>query len=287
MKRAGILIVAVTMLGVSSCTSFQKSEFKTGIDTMSYYYGMSRTDGIMNYLTMQAGVDTAYIDAFLEGLKDGAKKHSSKDVAYLEGMRLGQMINNQWVETINKDIFMGDSTKTINRRAVLSGFYHGVKNQDDMDIMHAQTYSHAKMDEIREVHKLIKYADNIATSERFLEENKSKEGVKTMSSGLQYKIITEGKGDTPGERSRVKVYYRGTLVDGTEFDSTNKNNGPSTFRVSQVIKGWTEALQMMPVGSKWELYIPQDLAYGSRDQSNIPPYSTLIFEIELVEIDLE
>jgi len=287
MKRAGILIFVVTMLGMGSCTSFQKSEFKTDIDTMSYYYGMSRTDGIMSYLTMQASVDTAYLEAFLEGLKDGAKKHSAKDVAYLEGMRLGQMINNQWVPTINRDIFMGDSTKTINSRAVLSGFYHGVKYQDDRDIMHSQTYSHAKMDEIREANKLIRYADMISASEKFLSENKSKEGVKTTSSGLQYKIITEGKGNIPGERSRVKVYYRGTLVDGTEFDSTNKSNGPSTFRVGQVIKGWTEALQLMPVGSKWELYVPQDLAYGSREQSNIPPYSTLIFEIELVEIDAE
>ena len=287
MKRAGILIVIVTMLGMGSCTSFQKTEFKTDIDTMSYYYGMSRTDGIMGYLTVQAGVDTAYLEAFLEGLKEGAKKHSPKDVAYLEGMRLGQMINNQWVTALNRDIFFGDSTKTVNSRAVLSGFYHGVKYQNDRDIMHSQTYSQTKMEEIREANKLIRYADIIAASEKFLTDNKNKEGVKTTSSGLQYKIITEGKGNIPEERSRVKVYYRGTLVDGTEFDSTNKSNGPSTFRVSQVITGWTEALQLMPVGSKWELYIPQDLAYGSRDQSNIPPYSTLIFEIELVEIDKE
>ena len=285
MKRVSILIVIVTMLGMGSCTSFQKSEYKTDIDTLSYYYGMSRADGIMSYLTVQAGVDTAYLEAFLEGLIEGVKKHSPKDVAYLEGMRIGQMINNQWVASVNRDIFYGDSAKTINSRAILTGFYQGVKFQNERDIMHAQSYSHAKIEEIREANKLIRYADVITASEKFLAENKNKEGVITTSSGLQYKIISEGKGQIPGEKSRVKIYYRGTLVDGTEFDSTN--NKPSTFRIGQVIQGWTEALQLMPVGSKWELYIPQELAYGSREQSNIPPYSTLIFEIELVEIDTE
>ena len=287
MKRVSILIVVVTMLGMGSCTSFQKVEYKTDIDTLSYYYGMSRSDGIMSYLTVQAGIDTAYIDAFINGLKEGAKNHSPKDVAYLEGMRIGQLINNQWVESVNRDIFCGDSTKTINSRAVLTGFYQGVKYQNERDIMHSQTYSHTKMEEIREAHKLIKYADVISASKKFLAENKNKEGVITTSSGLQYKIISEGKGKIPGESARVKIYYRGTLIDGTEFESSNKNNAPSTFRIGQIISGWTEALQLMPVGSKWELYIPEDLAYGSREQSKIPPYSTLIYEIELMDIDTE
>ena len=287
MKRVSILIVIVTMFGIGSCTSFQKVEYKTDIDTLSYYYGMSRSDGIMSYLTVQAGVDTAYIDDFIKGLREGAKKYSPKDVAYLEGMRIGQLINNQWVESVNRDIFYGDSTKTINSRAVLTGFYQGVKYQNERDIMHSQSYSHAKMEEIREAHKLIRYADVISASKKFLAENKNKEGVITTSSGLQYKIISEGKGKIPGESARVKIYYRGTLIDGTEFDSSNKNNAPSTFRIGQIISGWTEALQLMPVGSKWELYIPEDLAYGSREQSKIPPYSTLIFEIELMDIDTE
>ncbi|MDR0744171.1 MAG: FKBP-type peptidyl-prolyl cis-trans isomerase, partial [Tannerella sp.] len=126
------------------------------------------------------------------------------------------------------------------------------------------------------------------TNEQFLLDNKNKEGVKTTESGLQYKIITEGKGDVPDEKSKVKVNYKGTLIDGTEFDSSDKNNAPATFRVNQVIKGWSEALKMMPAGSKWELYIPQELAYGSMGQNTkIPPYSTLIFEVELVEIEPE
>jgi FKBP-type peptidyl-prolyl cis-trans isomerase FklB len=131
-----------------------------------------------------------------------------------------------------------------------------------------------------------RYADNKAAGEKFLAENKTKEGVVTTESGLQYKIITEGKGAIPAKTDRVSVNYKGTLIDGTEFDSSYKNNKPAVFGASQVIPGWTEALTMMPVGSKWELYIPQDLAYGSRETgSQIKPFSTLIFEVELVGIE--
>ena len=116
--------------------------------------------------------------------------------------------------------------------------------------------------------------------------NKTKDGVKTTASGLQYKVITEGKGEIPADTCKVKVNYKGTLIDGTEFDSSYKRNEPSTFRANQVIKGWTEALTMMPVGSKWELYIPQELAYGARESGNqIKPFSTLIFEVELLSIE--
>ena len=130
-----------------------------------------------------------------------------------------------------------------------------------------------------------KYADYKAENEKFLAENKTKDGVKTTASGLQYKVITEGKGEIPADTCKVKVNYKGTLIDGTEFDSSYKRNEPATFRANQVIKGWTEALTMMPVGSKWELYIPQELAYGSRDMGQIKPFSTLIFEIELLDIE--
>ena len=117
-------------------------------------------------------------------------------------------------------------------------------------------------------------------------ENATKEGVKTTPSGLQYKIIKEGNGEIPTDSSTVKVHYKGTLIDGTEFDSSYKRNEPTTFRANQVIKGWTEALTMMPVGSKWELYIPQELAYGARETGGqIKPFSTLIFEVELISVE--
>jgi len=127
-------------------------------------------------------------------------------------------------------------------------------------------------------------AKNKVDGEAFLTANKTKEGVVTLPSGLQYKILTEGKGPKPAASDSVVCNYRGTLVNGTEFDSSYKRGQPATFGVSQVIKGWTEALQLMPVGSKWQLFIPSNLAYGERGPGEIGPDSTLIFEVELMSI---
>lgn len=126
--------------------------------------------------------------------------------------------------------------------------------------------------------------NNLATAEQFLEENSTKEGVVVLPSGLQYKIIEAGKGPIPGDKDRVKVHYRGTLLNGKEFDSSYQRGEPSVFATTQVIKGWSEALQLMSVGSKWELYVHPDIAYGQRGARNIEPNSALIFEVELLEI---
>ncbi|MGL5730149.1 MAG: FKBP-type peptidyl-prolyl cis-trans isomerase, partial [Bacteroidales bacterium] len=123
---------------------------------------------------------------------------------------------------------------------------------------------------------------NKAAGDKFLAENKTKEGVQTTASGLQYKVVTKGNGKAPAATDRVKVNYKGTLIDGTEFDSGND----VVFGVNQVIPGWTEALQLMPVGSKYILYIPSDIAYGDRQMGDkITPNSTLVFEVELVGIE--
>lgn len=128
-------------------------------------------------------------------------------------------------------------------------------------------------------------AENKKQGEDFLSANKSKEGVVTLPSGLEYKILTAGTGPKPTAGDTVECNYKGTLIDGKEFDSSAKHGGPATFPVSGVIKGWTEALQLMPVGSKWQLFIPPDLAYGGRGAGpEIGPDSTLIFEVELVGI---
>lgn len=128
-------------------------------------------------------------------------------------------------------------------------------------------------------------AKNKTEGEAFLTANKSKEGIVALPDGLQYKILTEGKGPKPTATDSVVCNYRGTLINGTEFDSSYKRGQPATFAVGQVIKGWTEALQLMPVGSKWQLYIPSNLAYGERGAgADIGPDATLIFEVELVSI---
>ncbi len=126
---------------------------------------------------------------------------------------------------------------------------------------------------------------NLEAGNSFLEQNKNREGVIVTESGLQYEVLKQGDGEKPASEDSVRVHYHGTLIDGTVFDSSVDRGEPAVFGVGQVIKGWTEALQMMPVGSKWKIYIPSDLAYGERGAgSDIGPNSTLIFEVELLEI---
>ena len=125
---------------------------------------------------------------------------------------------------------------------------------------------------------------NLAEGKTFLEENKKKDGVITLPSGLQYKILAEGSGKTPKATDSVTVNYRGNLINGTEFDNSYKRGQPTTFQVGNVIRGWTEALQVMKEGSKWQIFIPPQLAYGDRSAGPVPPNSTLIFEVELISV---
>ena len=287
MKKVTFIMALAVGAGLASCTAQSpKANLKTDVDSLSYAIGMARTEGLTQYL-MQQGVDTTQMAEFIKGFNEGAAKTSKKDVAYMTGMQIGQMVGKQWVEGFNQQIFGSDSTQTISRENLLAGFIAGITDKSNVMTKEAATaYMRDGMEAIKEKALAVKYADNKAAGEKFLAENKAKEGVKTTESGLQYKVITEGKGEIPADTCKVKVNYKGTLIDGTEFDSSYKRNEPSTFRANQVIKGWTEALTMMPVGSKWELYIPQELAYGARESGNqIKPFSTLIFEVELLGIE--
>ena len=125
---------------------------------------------------------------------------------------------------------------------------------------------------------------NVEKGKKYLEDNKAKEGVKVTESGLQYKVLKEGEGAQPKETDTVKVHYKGTLIDGTEFDSSYSRNEPAEFPVNRVIKGWIEGLQLMKVGSKYQFFIPSDLAYGPQGRPSIPPNSVLVFEVELLDI---
>ncbi|MDE5702483.1 FKBP-type peptidyl-prolyl cis-trans isomerase [uncultured Bacteroides sp.] len=287
MKKVTFIMALAVGAGLASCTAQSpKANLKTDVDSLSYAIGMARTEGLTQYL-MQQGVDTTQMAEFIKGFNEGATKIDKKDAAYMTGMQIGQMVSKQWVEGFNQQIFGNDSTQSLSRENMLAGFIAGVMGKNNvMDKAAAEVYMRESMETIKEKALAVKYADNKAEGEKFLAENKTKEGVVTTPSGLQYKIITEGKGEIPADTCKVKVNYKGTLIDGTEFDSSYKRNEPATFRANQVIKGWTEALTMMPVGSKWELYIPQELAYGSRETGGqIKPFSTLIFEVELVSIE--
>ena len=293
MKKVLFIAAVAIATGLSSCAQAPKAELKTEIDSLSYAIGLSRSQQGLTQFLEQQGVDSAQYSNFLKGVLEGAKSADiSEKMAYSVGMQIGQMISVNWYESINHELFGNDSTKTINKEDMLAGFFAGVTGKGRiMDPIIATTYTDDKMKSVKEASLLERFGENKAAGEKFLEENKAKEGVVTTESGLQYKVITEGKGQVPTSTDRVKVHYKGTLIDGTEFDSSysrkdkDGNPQPSTFRANQVIKGWTEALTMMPIGSKWELYIPQELAYGSLDKGTIPPFSTLIFEVELLSIE--
>ncbi|MCI1648076.1 MAG: FKBP-type peptidyl-prolyl cis-trans isomerase [Bacteroides sp.] len=288
MKKITFIAALAVAAGLASCTAQSpKANLKTDVDSLSYAIGMARTEGLTQYLTQQLKVDTAYMSDFIKGFNEGAAKTSKKDIAYLAGLQIGQMVGTQWVEGFNRQIFGEDSTQTVSRDNILAGFVAGVVGKGGLMTKEAASeYMRTQMDRIREKSVEKKYADNKAAGEKFLAENKTKEGVVTTPSGLQYKIITKGTGAVPADTCKVKVNYKGTLIDGTEFDSSYQRKEPATFRANQVIKGWTEALTLMPVGSKWELYIPYDLAYGSRETGGkIKPFSALIFEVELLGIE--
>lgn len=286
MKKISIFMAIAAAASLASCTAQSpKANLKSDLDSLSYSLGMSQTRGLKEYLVGN-GVDTAYMAEFIKGLNEGATKTSKKDIAYMTGLQIGQQISGRMMKGVNQELFGNDSTKTISKENFLAGFIAGTLEKGGlMTAEQAQTYAQTAMERVKAKAMEEQYGPNKKAGEKFLAENKTKEGVKTTPSGLQYKVITEGKGAVPADTCNVKVNYKGTLIDGTEFDSSYKRNEPATFRANQVIKGWTEALTMMPVGSKWILYIPQELAYGSREAGQIKPFSTLIFEVELLSIE--
>jgi FKBP-type peptidyl-prolyl cis-trans isomerase FklB len=286
MKKVTLLAAFAVAFGLASCTAqAPKADLKTSVDTLSYAIGMARTDGLTQYLT-QMGIDvSSQMGTFMKGFTEGASMTSASDKAYVIGLSIGHNVAVDWVKGLSQQVFGNDSTNTLSSANMIAGFIAGVKNDSVlMKVDSANKYMQTNMERIKKDAIAKTYAANKEAGEKFLAENKEKEGVKTTASGLQYKIIKEGNGAIPADTSKVKVQYRGTLIDGTEFDSSYNRKEPTELRANQVIKGWSEALTMMPVGSKWELYIPQDLAYGDRDTGKIKPFSTLIFEVELVEI---
>lgn len=259
---------------------------KSQMDSLAYTMGMAQTQGLKDYLTSKMEMDTTYFGDFIRGLKEVATSTDKKQNAYHLGILIGQQLNSQMLKGVNEEIFGKETTQSINKELYLEGFVAGTMGKGGiMSVDAAQKYVQENMEKIKDKNLEQQYGANKEAGIKFLAENKTKEGVVTTASGLQYKIITKGTGEIPTADSKVKVHYKGTLLDGTEFDSSYKRNEPATFGAGQVIKGWTEALTLMPVGSKWELYIPYDLAYGSRDAGPIKPFSTLIFEVELLSIE--
>ena len=284
MKKIVLFAAVAAATGFAACTSqAPKASLKSETDSLSYMLGVANTDGLTNIVERQFGVDSLQTADFIQGFLEGI---NSNNKSYNVGREIGQRIGGQNFELMSKQILGNDSTKSLNKNNFIAGFVEALQNKASMTPQEATEYVNNYIKAIRSKQLEEQFGENKIAGEKFLAENAKKEGVKTTPSGLQYKVIKEGKGEIPADSSVVKVHYKGTLIDGTEFDSSYKRNEPATFPVKGVIKGWTEALQMMPVGSKWELYIPQELAYGEQNRSaEIKPFSALVFEVELLGIE--
>ena len=281
-------VAAVAAIMISSCgNSTPRASLKNEVDTLSYAIGMAQTQGLKEYLVGSLDVDTTYIDEFIKGLNEGANAgDNKKKAAYYAGIQIGQQIANRMVKGINHEVFGDDSTKTISLKNFMAGFISGTTGKKGlMTVDSAQMVAQRLISSVKAKELEKSYGANKAAGEKFLAENAKKEGVKVLPSGVQYKVIKEGTGAIPADTSLVKVNYEGRLINDSIFDSSYQRGEPTTFRANQVIKGWTEALCHMPAGSVWEVYIPQELAYGERQQSKIDPFSALIFKIELLEVN--
>ena len=195
-------------------------------------------------------------------------------VSYAIGVQLGQNFKSQRLDVKLDLLTQGLKDSMADQQLALT----------QEEIVQVMTDLSQRMKTQQQERQKLNAAKNLATGKAFLEANKKRESIKVLPSGLQYKVIKEGTGKIPTAADKVKTNYRGTLIDGTEFDSSYKRGKPAEFGVTRVIKGWTEALLLMKEGAKWELYIPANLAYGERGNRTIPGNSALIFEIELLEI---
>ena len=284
MKRI-ILLSTIIVAGAMSATISAKKKQKTetakqpvvltsSADTLSYTAGVSLTDGLIPFIANQ-GVDTMYMADFVRGFNELiASNDDPKLKAYAMGLQIATQVKMQMLKRMKDDFT--NTPDSISDDIFFRGFGDALMGDTAVFTVKAA----------QDMFKQKQEQNQKAPGEAFLAENAKKEGVVVLPSGLQYKVLQAGEGKTPQKGDKVKVHYEGRLIDGTVFDASKRHGDkPAEFGVTDVIKGWTEALLLMPVGSKWQLYIPYDLAYGERGTGrDIKPYSTLVFDVELVDI---
>lgn len=275
---AALAFAALTFTGCNN-NSAPKADLKNALDSLSYMYGLGQGNSYSQQLA-SAGIDSTNIDQFIKGVMEGVKASDDKNKeAYFFGMSLGMQCAKNMVPNINYRTFGEDSTKTISVENLVAGLVKGLKEKNPE--MTFEQINNIIMEKDSIVKEEI-FGDVKKANKDFLVENAKKEGVKTTESGLQYKVIEEGKGAVPAADATVNIKFVGKLIDGTEFDSSRGEAIP--MNLNRSIAGFKEALSMMPIGSKWQLFVPAELAYGSGSAGNIKPFSTLIFDVELVSV---
>ena len=277
-------LTALVMVSFFSCSAqAPQTNLKTDIDSLSYAFGVQITENLDQYLQSR-GVDinnAATKEVFIKGVMEGSKlkKDDKKAVALMEGKAVGKQVAQDMFAGISGNIFGSDSTKTLNKSQFLAGFIAAVQNKkllikkEDAQLF-VQTKTEAIQAKENEKYK--------TENQAFLDDNTKKDGVVTLPSGLQYKVVSEGTGVKPtAAEDTVTVNYKLSNINGKEIQSNEKFTTP----LNRVIPGWTEGMQLMSVGSKYTFYIPYNLAYGERGRRpDIDPYATLVFEVELLNV---
>lgn len=286
----------ITLSAATLCASAQKRKAKKAAkavpaaklvtpikpvpaDTFSYAVGVAQSESLQQYLVQREGVDSAYLGETARAMREASALSAAEvkqRLAYAAGLRIAQMNTEQVIPSLNKQAAgSADSAFVIPSRFV-DGLCDGLQHKATINAATAVAIADRQAAYQRETYK----EKNAA----FLQANKKLRGVVTLPSGLQYRVLSQGTGAVAADTTEVEVHYEGKLIDETVFDSSYKRGQTATFRPNQVIKGWREALQLMPEGSVYELYIPYDLGYGERGTQSIPPFSTLIFKVEVIKV---
>ena len=288
-KHILAMVALMVLLFTSETAAAQQKYTQKDIDDLSYVFGISQTQGLPEYLT-DKGVTANNKSDFLMGLRHEVRGVVTDDISKLSGQsrraydigkELGQALKQATVN-LNQELSEGNPSYSVSQKLFAQGIIDAVEHRAKYSPEQAGKMAEQQIEKIKSSVTEQKYAENKKAGEAFLAANKQKPGVVTLPSGLQYKVIKAGNGAKPTSTSKVKCHYEGRTVDGNMFDSSYKRGQPLEFQADQVIKGWTEALASMPVGSVWEVYIPQELAYGARQAGDIKPFSALIFKIELI-----
>lgn len=289
--------MAIAAATFTSCgNSAPKANMKSDVDTLSYAMGVAQSEQLKNYLIQGMGMDSTYMSDFVKGLNEGVNAgDDKKKAAYFQGLQIGQQISNAMIPGMTRQVFGNDSTKTLSTSNFVAGLLSALGGEKAIfDAAQAQKLAESLSTSIRAK----QFVKNVEAGKKYIETFAKGEGVQKFSvdrmdsmrnvrlkGDVYYKVLKAGTGAMPKATDKVKFDYEGKTIDGNVFDSSIKRGQPIVTAVTQLVPGFTEALLHMPVGSEWEVVIPQELAYGENGNPSIEPYSTLIFNIKLMSIE--